>query len=400
MISSLKPQPPDPLLKVMRAVRDDPRANKMDLGVGVYRNENGETPIMRAVKEAEGRLLASQTTKAYVGQEGDRDYVALTGELALGKAGADAVSVQTVGGTGALRLGMDLLSAAGARRLLLPVPSWPNHPPLITAAGLEMIETPFFDKDAQHIDFEGILEAMEGLTAGDAILVQGCCHNPLGADFDSAQWRALARECAARDIIPFIDIAYQGLGKGVETDVAGVRGLLADVPQAIIAVSGAKTFGLYRERVGAIFVHCPPKLREAVASTLNVITRANYSMPPDHGAAVVRTVLNDSELRGMWAQELEAMRARMQHTRAALAAADVGGLPMRAIGAQNGMFSTLPLSPAQIKYLRTEHAIYMTDSGRINIAGFREGDAARFVTALRDTVARHDAGPRLALSGG
>lgn len=389
MISLLKPLPPDPILKVMGAARKDPRPDKIDLGVGVYCDEKGETPVMQAIKEAEIRLLAVQTSKRYVAPEGDRDYVALTAELAFGAAGAEMVGVQSVGGTGALRVGMDLLRRAGTRRVLLPVPSWPNHPPVIEAAGLERVEARFFDVAAQRVAFDGILEAMANLDPGDAVLLQGSCHNPLGADLTPAQWDALARECAARDLVPFVDIAYQGLGDGLEADVAGVRRLLAHVPQAVFAVSGAKTFGVYRERVGAIFVHCPPSSRAAIASTINAVTRANYSMPPDHGAAAVRIVLGDPGLRELWARELETMRSRLRRTRAALAGLDIPGLPLDAIDAQKGMFSTLPLSLSQIEHLRTEHAVYMTDSGRINIAGFREGDVARFAGALRDAV-RHE----------
>lgn len=383
MLADLDVRPPDPLLKLIKAFREDARADKIDLGVGVYRDENGQTPIMKAVKEAERRLLAAQTTKTYVGQQGDVEFLRLLGELVFGERARDLVSQQAVGGTGALRLGFDLLKAAGAKRAVMPTPSWPNHPAIIAAAGLERVDVPSFNVAEQQIELDALLASLTTVSRGDAVLLQGVCHNPLGADFTAAHWSALADAVVAHGVIPFVDIAYVGFGEGVDEDVAGVRAFLARVPEAVIAVSGAKTFGLYRERVGALYVQAPAPARLAAASTLAAIARSNYSMPPDHGAACVREVLADANLRASWREELDAMRAHISRTRAALAAARVNSIPMHLIAAQKGMFSTLPLSDAQIARLRDAHGIYMTDAGRINVAGLREAEIERFLAALR-----------------
>jgi aromatic-amino-acid transaminase len=383
MIDDLAPKPADPLLKIIKLFRDDPREDKIDLGVGVYRDEHGATPVMAAIKEAEKRLLAEQRTKTYVGQQGDPDFLRVMGALAFGDAADDLVSIQTVGGTGALRLGFDLLREAGAKRVLLPAPSWANHPALIAAAGLQQIDVVFFDVAEQRIELAPLLEGIAALEPGDAVLLQACCHNPLGADFSKAQWAALADACVSANVVAFVDVAYLGFGDGLERDAEGVRLMLARTPSVIVSVSGAKSFGVYRERVGALYVKAAPNARAAVQSNLFSIARANYSMPPDHGAACVRTVLSDPALRALWADELEGIRNHILTTRAALAAAGVNALPMALIAKQKGMFSTLPLSPAQVETLRKEHGIYMTDSARINVAGLPAGDVARFLDALR-----------------
>jgi aromatic-amino-acid transaminase len=387
MIDDLAPKPADPLLKIIKMFREDPRADKIDLGVGVYRDEHGATPVMAAVKEAEKRLLTAQRTKTYVGQQGDPEFLRLLGDLAFGGAAGDLVSIQAVGGTGALRLGFDFLRAAGAKRVLMPTPSWANHPALIAAAGLSQVDVQFFDVAEQHIDLEPLLDAIAQLAPGDAVLLQGCCHNPLGADFSAAQWAELAKACTQAKVVAFVDVAYLGFGDGLERDADGVRHILAHAPNVVVAVSGAKSFGVYRERVGALYVKAAPQARAAVQSNLFSLARANYSMPPDHGAACVRTVLDDPALREMWADELEGIRRHILKTRAALAASRVNALPMQLIAKQKGMFSTLPLSPAQVEMLRVAHGIYMTESARINVAGLPESDVARFLEALRAATA-------------
>ncbi len=383
MIETIAPKPPDPLLKIIKVFREDPRKDKIDLGVGVYRDASGNTPVMAALKEAERRLLSSQTTKTYVGAQGDVEFLKLVGELSFGDMSRELASIQAVGGTGALRLGCDLLRESGARRVLLPTPSWPNHPAIIAAARLERIDVPFFDVAEQRIDIEGLIAGFARVERGDAVILQACCHNPLGADFSMEQWRKLADACNAHGVIPFIDLAYQGFGDGIDEDVAGARALLASVPEAVVAVSGAKTFGVYRERVGACFVKAPEKARAAVASNLAAIARANYSMPPDHGAACVREVLADAELRLSWREELDGIRAHIRRTRSLLASRRVNSIPMHLIADQKGMFSTLPLSDEQVAALRETHGIYMTDAARINVAGMREAEIERFVDALK-----------------
>jgi aromatic-amino-acid transaminase len=388
MIETLAVKPPDPLLKIIKMFREDPRRDKIDLGVGVYRDEYGATPVMKAVKEAERRLVSEQTTKAYVGQQGDVEFLRLVGELAFGDVSRELVSIQAVGGTGALRLGCDLLKNAGANRVLLPAPSWPNHPAIIAAARLEQADVPFFDVIRQEIDLEVLLAAIAKLEPGDAVILQGCCHNPLGADFTLQQWEKLANAVVARGVTPFIDLAYQGFGDGLDEDVRGARLMLSRARDAVVAVSGAKNFGLYRERVGALFVKAPEEARSAVQSNLFAIARANYSMPPDHGASCVRVLLSDPKLRQMWMAELDVIRGHIKKTRAALAAARVNSIPMHLIGEQKGMFTTLPLSETQIKTLRDEFGVYMTDAGRINVAGLPASDVGRFLEALAEVTAR------------
>lgn len=383
MIEALAPKAPDPLLKIIKMFREDPRSDKIDLGVGVYKDAGGNTPVMRAVKDAEAVLLATQKTKTYVGQQGDVDFLKLVGHLVFGEIGRDMVSIQAVGGTGALRLGCDLLRESGAKRIVLPQPCWPNHPSIVRAARLEPIDAPFFNIAEQRIDMDALVGAFAQAERGDAVILQACCHNPLGADFSMAQWIALADALNARGIIPFVDLAYQGFGDGIDEDVAGLRAIVERVPEAVFAVSEAKSFGIYRERVGALYVKAPEAARAAVMSNLAAIARANYSMPPDHGAAIVREVLSDEALRASWREELDQIRTHIKRTRAALAAERVNSIPMHLIAAQKGMFSTLPLSEAQVAALREQHAIYMTDAARINVAGLREADIPRFVEALR-----------------
>jgi aromatic-amino-acid transaminase len=383
MLEDLAPKPPDPLLKIIKMFREDPRTDKIDLGVGVYRDENGVTPVMKAIKEAERRLVQEQKTKTYVGQQGDVEFLRLFGELAFGDEARDLVSIQSVGGTGALRLGCDLLKSAGAKRVLLPTPSWPNHPAIISASRLEQVDVPFFDVSRQEIDIDGLIAGFDKAERGDAVILQACCHNPLGADFSPSQWQALTEAVNRRGVIPFLDLAYQGFGDGLEQDVAGARYLLARVPHAVIAVSAAKNFGVYRERVGACFVKAPAAARAAAQSNLFALARANYSMPPDHGASCVRVVLSDPGLRQMWSDELDEIREHMKKTRATLAAARVNSIPMHLVASQKGMFTSLPLTEAQVVRLREEFGVYMTDAARINVAGLPANEVDRFIEALK-----------------
>ncbi|OQW60957.1 MAG: hypothetical protein A4S17_02300 [Proteobacteria bacterium HN_bin10] len=383
MLADLAPKAPDPLLKIIKMFREDPRGDKIDLGVGVYKDATGNTPVMRAVKDAETLLLATQKTKTYVGQQGDVDFLRLVGQLVFGDMARDMASIQAVGGTGALRLGCDLLRESGAKRIVLPAPCWPNHPSIVRAARLEPIDAPFFNIAEQRIDLDALFAAFDTVARGDAVILQACCHNPLGADFSLDQWTALADALNARGVIPFLDLAYQGFGDGIDEDVAGLRAMVERVPEAVIAVSEAKSFGIYRERVGALYVKTSEKARPAVMSNLAAIARANYSMPPDHGAAIVREVLSDEALRQSWRDELDEIRTHIKRTRRRLAAERVNSIPMHLIADQKGMFSTLPLTDAQVTALREVHGIYMTDAARINVAGLREADIPRFVEALR-----------------
>jgi len=382
---SLRPLAPDPLLALIGRFRTDRRDRKMDLGVGMYRDAAGETPVFQAVKQAEARLLQGQRTKGYLGAEGDPAFVALLGARIFG-ADAALPGVQAVGGTGALRLAADLLARSQAgRRIWLGMPSWPNHAPIFAAAGLQTLGFDLVHPATGGARPEAILQALEASRPGDAVLIHGCCHNPTGIDADAGLIRKIAALMAARGLIPLVDLAYQGLGRGWHEDGAATRRLVESVPTALVAASCDKNFGLYRERTGALFVSSPTRREaQALCSHLVALARTAYSMPPDHGAAVVRSILEDDDLAELWSAELNAMRGRIGRLRAALAAyGQVGGVDLGALAGGLGMFAMLKLAPAQIDRLQAEFGIYMAQSGRINIAGLAEDDIDRFVDALR-----------------
>ncbi len=385
MFQALQPQPPDGLLALIGLFRDDPRNSKIDLGVGTYRNAAGVTPVMEAVKAAERILLDGQQTKGYLGPEGDRRFVELLTPVVFGAADAHTgrlVGVQTPGGSGALRLGGELVAAArpGAR-VWLGTPTWPNHRPVLEAAGLTVAEYRYFDPANQSLRFDDMLAALSAAEPGDVVLLHGCCHNPAGAEPGPAQWDAVARLVAERGLMPFIDLAYQGLGGGLEADAYGTRRVLAAVDEALVAYSCDKNFGLYRERTGALFALARDADAAAVVfGNLLTLARVNWSMPPDHGAAAVRIVLDSPELSRLWRTELDGMAERINAVRGALAAAD----PRLAfLSRQRGMFSLLPITPEAVAALRRDHGIYMAGSGRINLAGLQVSEAGTFVDALR-----------------
>jgi len=378
MLDALALQPDDPLLALIGLYRADVRAGKVDLGVGVYRDETGATPIFRAVKAAERRLVETQPTKAYVGPEGDPVFLDRLWDLTAGEAGRGraVAGLQTPGGSGALRIAADLMVRMGTRRVWLGLPSWPNHAAILKAAGLEVATYPFFDVPGQTVLFDRMMEALAGAEAGDGVLLHASCHNPTGAGLDAGQWRAVSDLVAARGLMPLVDIAYQGYGRGLDADAAGLRILLDTVPEALVAVSCSKSFGLYRERTGALYAACGDAgTALAVRSNLAALARVSYSMPPDHGSAVVSTILGDAALAADWRAELEDMRRRIVSIRERLSA----GLSRRwqvltAVAGQEGMFSLLPFEEADVMRLRSEHAIYMPASGRINIAGLKSAE--------------------------
>ncbi len=384
---SLVAQPADSLLRLIGAFRADPRGHKIDLGVGVFRDDAGHTPVMAAIKQAEMRLIATQDSKRYLGPEGDKGFIALLEPLVFGELPADRrCGLQTPGGTGALRLGAELLAKAGVRRILVGQPSWANHAPVFAAAGIRVVPHAAFDMAGQALDLTAIEAAIGQAEAGDAILLHGCCHNPTGIDPDAAQWQRIAAAIADSRLVPFIDLAYQGLGDDMATDAAGTRTVLDAVPFGLVAYSCDKNFGLYRERTGALWATAADTdMREVVLSNLLSLARANWSMPPDHGAAAVRIVLEDERLAADWRSELDGLRGRLQKLRAELAAiGPAGAIDLAPLAQGKGMFATLPLSPTQIEWLRATHGIYMAGSGRINIAGFAPGEVARFGEALVD----------------
>jgi aromatic-amino-acid transaminase len=382
LFGRLTEKPADALLSLIGAYRDDPRPHKIDLGVGVYRTAQGLTPVMNAVKAAESRLLETQGTKAYLGPEGDVVFLERLIPLIFGAPGAPAglIGLQTPGGTGALRLAAELIFESNPdAALLMGVPTWPNHPGVFDHVGVRTRTYAGFDRTTNALAFEPMMEALNGAAPGDIALLHGCCHNPTGADPTPDQWRAIAEAVARRGIVPLVDLAYQGLGGGLEADAQGLRMVVDAAEDAIIAYSLDKNFGLYRERVGAIFVKAP-RHEAAVRSSLLHLARAAWSMPPDHGAAVARIVLEDEALERDWRSELESMRLRLRGVRDALAAADDILAPL---ARQEGLFSLLPLSPAEVGALRRDHAIYMAGSGRINIAGLAVETVPIFAAALR-----------------
>ena len=374
MLDTLPQQPADALLALIKLFAADPRGNKIDLGVGVYRTGQGGTPVFGAIKAAEQVLVDTQDSKSYLGPEGDLGYVHALMPWIFGaedptKAGR-IDGMQTPGGTGGVRLAVALAKRAGSRRLWMGAPSWPNHAQIF--ADLDLPFQPFSHATTDGmVDMDALRGAIAAADAGDAILLHGCCHNPTGIDYSLAQWDEIAALVAAKALLPIIDLAYQGLGAGMEQDAYGLRAVLAAVPEALVAYSCDKNFGMYRDRVGAVYVMvADPAQLPAVLSNGAALARAAWSMPPDHGAAAVRIILSDPKLTAMWQDELETMRARMQQVRARLAAAgQQGGVDFTPLGSQNGLFSVLPLSPEQIQTLRSDHGIYMAGSGRINVAG-------------------------------
>ncbi|WP_447762849.1 amino acid aminotransferase [Sphingopyxis panaciterrae] len=379
----LAPQPADALLGLITLYRADSRLDKIDLGVGVFRDDDGQTPIMRAVKAAEAALFEVQTTKSYLGAEGDALYTELLAEIVFGdQASSERMSgVQTPGGTGALRLGAELLARANPdAKVWLGSPTWPNHAPIFAEAGLKTRNHRFYDHASAGVDFTGMLDDLRDARAGDVILLHGCCHNPTGASFSPDQWAALSNLCETRGLIPFIDLAYQGLGDGLAEDALATRTIFAQLPSAILAYSCDKNFGLYRERVGALWVQSGNRaIADRVRMNMLSLARSLWSMPPDHGAAVVRTILEDAALRADWVSELGSMRERLNGLRRLVAAAHPRLSP---IGVQRGMFAMLPIAPAVVAALREDHGIYMAGNGRINIAGLRAETVPIFTQAL------------------
>ena len=384
LFDRLEEQKSDSLLQLIALCDADPRPDKIDVGVGVYRDASGGTPILRAVKKAERILWERQETKAYLGSQGDARFTELIRPIVFGEplaADERIVGLQTPGGCGALRLGADLISKADPKaRIHVGQPTWPNHGPLIQCAGVEMVPHPYYDPTSRLILFAEMMAALEKARAGDLVLLHGCCHNPTGADLSIEQWSEVAALVARRGLVPFVDLAYQGLGNGLEPDAAGARLVVEAAEQAMVAQSCDKNFGVYRERVGNLFVKAASaRAAEVAYGNLLQLSRTMWSMPPDHGAAVAHIVLDDPELRADWNAELNEMCARIRSLRARLAAYDER---LAFIDGQNGMFSMLPLTPAQVLELREEKGIYMAGSGRFNVVGLSDDNVDLFAAAV------------------
>jgi aspartate/tyrosine/aromatic aminotransferase len=382
-LADLPPVQSDSLLALIALCDADPRNDKIDVGVGVFRDAAGNTPILKVMKEAEQRLHDTQVTKAYLGSAGDKRFAELLRPILLGSHASDdrIAGLQTPGGCGALRLGFELLAQVNpGGRVLVGTPTWPNHPPIIRAVRLEQVDYPYYERGQGIIRFEDMMAALEGAEAGDVALLHGCCHNPTGADLSEDQWREVVRVVSERGLIPLIDIAYQGFGRGLDEDAFGVRLMLDACDEVVIAQSCDKNFSVYRDRVGSLWVKTGSKSATGTAMA-HVYQRARemWSMPPDHGAAAVHIILDDPQLRAEWLIELAAMRDRINSVRRRIASAD----PRLAfIGRQFGMFSMLPLSKEQVLKLREEEAIYMADSGRFNVVGLGDDQIDRFIAAV------------------
>ena len=388
---------PDPILGLMAAFRADTDPHKVDLGIGVYRDEHGNTPVPDAVRRAEADVLARQTTKTYVGPAGNAGFNQAMEQLVLGPqhpalAAGRVRSVQTPGGCGALRLGAELIRTADPDAVVhVSTPTWANHVPLLAGSGLRLERYPYFDPASGGVQFEAMTAALERLPAGAVVLLHASCHNPTGADLSPSQWRELLSLVRRRQLLPFIDMAYQGLGDGTEADAFGLRLFCAELPEVLCAVSCSKNFGLYRERTGALhLVSSSATAADAALSQLVRIARGIWSMPPDHGAAIVHAILTDEPLRQQWASELETMRRRVEELRLEVVQQLRRHCPQRDFGfiaRQRGMFSFFGIDTAQVHALRERHHVYMTDDSRMNIAGLRGENLEYFARAVAEVLA-------------
>lgn len=392
MFEKVSPLPPDPLLGIMAAYAADPNPQKVDLGVGVYKDEDGITPIFPSVKAAEARLIQAQSTKVYVGPAGSPEYNRLLPELIYGDAGGAlrenrVAAIQTPGGCGALRVAAEFLQRLrpGAT-VWCSDPTWANHEPLLGDAGLKLAHYPYYDQGASRILFDEMMECLEKVPADDIVLLHGCCHNPSGADLTDDQWRAVSRVAQKKGFLVFIDLAYQGFGNGVDEDAFGVRLMTEEQPELVVASSCSKNFGLYRERTGSLsIVTQSAGQAAAVVTHLNKIVRGIYSMPPAHGAAIVETLLADPELKAQWLQEVAQVRNRVKTLRQALADAlqqRLGDDRFRFIEGQQGMFSFLGITPEKVKALQDRFSVYAAGSSRINVAGLSADNVGYVAEAI------------------
>ncbi len=394
MFEHLNEQPKDKILALMQAFKDDPREDKIDLGVGVYKNAEGVTPIMRAVKQAERQWWDQETTKAYTGLAGDPAFADAMIGLVLGDAVArdQVAAVATPGGTGAVRQAFDLVRMATPdARVFVSDPTWPNHLSILKHMAIETVMYRYFDAESGGVDFAGMMEDLAQMRAGDVLLLHGCCHNPTGANLTGPEWQAVIDLVNAKGVVPMIDIAYQGFGDGLDADAAATRMVVSGCPEVLIAASCSKNFGIYRERTGLLMAVAQDRgLHTVTQGNLAYLNRQNYSFPPDHGARLVSLVLTDDALRADWQAELEEVRTGMLSLREQLsselrrlAGSDRYGF----IAQHRGMFSRLGLSPEIVERLRADHGIYMVGDSRINIAGLNAETVPKLARAIIDVGA-------------
>jgi aspartate aminotransferase len=392
VFETLKPLPPDAILGIMTLFRADPHPGKIDLSVGVYQDEQGRTPVLASVKRAEQAILATQDTKTYVAIAGNAAFNKGIEEVIYGKdhaalkAGRIA-TVQTPGGSGGLSVAGHLIARAKPNaRVYVSDPSWPNHQPLLKVSGLNLDTYPYYDYAKHRVDFEPMMAKLETVNAGDLVLIHGCCHNPCGADLSQEQWEALTKLCERRGIVPFIDLAYQGLAEGLDEDAFGVRLMAERLPEVVVVSSSSKNLGLYRERVGAASVVSAnaEASKLALANAANV-ARGLYSMPPDHGAAIAGYILGNPDLRALWVKELAEMRARINGLRKLLVdklTARNTSMDFSFIEKERGMFSFIGITKEQVIRLREEFHVYMVESSRVNIAGINHGNVDRVADSI------------------
>ena len=395
MFETLSELPADAILKLIAEHKNDTRPDKVDLGVGVYRDESGATPIPRAVKKAEQYLVDTQATKAYLGSAGDEVFNAEMQRMTMGPAwdGSDRITtVQTPGGSGSLRIAAGLLLRARPdARVWVSDPTWNNHVPLLGGAGLTLEKYPYYDSQSNRLRFDDMLAALAEIPSGDVVLLHGCCHNPTGVDPSPEQWDAIAAVVAERSLIPFVDIAYQGLANGIGEDRYAIEVLARNAEEMLVSTSCSKNFALYRDRVGTLSMISPNAATNGIVrSQVLQIVRTMYSVPPDHGCAVVSHIMRDEALRADWLAELAEMRDRLKGVRARL----VEALGQRApdkdfshVSTANGMFCFLGVSVEQVQRLKAEFGVYLVDSGRINVAGITDENVDYLAEAIAAVVA-------------
>ena len=391
MLGNLKAQPADKILALMAKFKEDPRDQKIDLGVGVYKNAEGVTPVMRAVKEAERRLLEEQTSKSYVALAGDPAFADAMIDLVLdGAVARDRIAaIATPGGTGAVRQAFELVKLANPEaRVFVSNPTWPNHVSILKYVGIETVAYRYFDTETRAVDFDGMLADLATGNPGDVVLLHGCCHNPTGANLNLTQWQAVVDVINEKGLIAMIDIAYQGFGDGLEEDAAATRLVASSIKEGLIAASCSKNFGVYRERTGILMgISETADQTGIVQRNLSFLNRQNYSFPPDHGARVVTTILTDPELRADWAAELEEIRISMLGLRQQLAdelqklsGSDRFGF----IAEHRGMFSQIGTTPELVEKMRVDAGVYMVGDSRMNIAGLNEKTVPILAKAIVD----------------
>ena len=391
MLEQLQQQPPDKILALMQTFKEDPRANKLDLGIGVYKNENGQTPIINAVKKAEKILWEQETTKSYTKLTGDLDFQTVMKELIFSDCVSEDIisTAHTPGGTGAIRQAFELIRLASpSSKIWISNPTWPNHISILKFLNIPYSEYVYFDKKTCEVNFDGMMESLKNTKPGDIILLHGCCHNPTGANLNNDQWKELQKFLCDNQLVPLIDLAYQGFGDGLDEDAYGVRLLAKKCREVILAASCSKNFGIYRERTGVLFtISENKKIKNISSNTLAFLNRQNFSFPPDHGGKLVTLILKNGELKSSWMKELNEMRLNMLDIRKSLAEElrkESQSNRFDFLETHRGMFSLLGATKDQVLNMRKKHAIYMIEDSRVNIAGLNKKRLSTLARAIID----------------